>query len=547
MDNGTKKKKNKRHMVNNSNPKSKPKHVQSPLQNSPPQNSPPPNSPPPPPPPKPELKRQPDPFLKQASFVPASLEEASLEEASFVPASLGPASLGPASLEEASLGPASLGQSSFGPASFVPVKVTLVSGTPLQDRTREFINSKQLKDAVEQISPLSVEDEDEDRNLDPVKFRVGAEILKIPETTMNSEKAAEEPPGALPISRIISSSSHPNAPRLLNLHEMVHIFPGLPPETQQLVRVLTLDYYLRNPRLIFACKQLQIKTLCYPLMSQFPGMTLSEIWRGCIDYGNFGGFSLEQFFKWNNIRGTASSTPLERYDVPRGGLPPGTCLVIPMGLVTGEHINHYFLFCIEIDEEGFPNCSIFSAYGSDYVKIPGIKIHVDIVEFNNFIAAVNERPLPRSTHNQDIVNRFIMNYFLDGFTGEHVLHYLEYEGDSNYRECGNNADYEPYYVPNTRPNQRPDYGIYSRNQVYSVLSFKRREIKECYYGDFHVYSFDSLTSEIDAAAQRMAAAPTMSAGRGKPRKKRTKKLRKYKSKRLRLKLKSSALSKRVRK
>ena len=174
-----------------------------------------------------------------------------------------------------------------------------------------------------------------------------------------------------------------------------------------------------------SCRHLQVLYLSFPLMKLFPEphnrQLLSKIWNTAVKVSS----KLDKFYTWNE----AMAMPYEELETI-----PTSDGVYPMGLVInkGTHVCHYFLLLIEY---GIPY--IYSAYGSDYVRMYPKKTRLNKKDFSTFIEAVNtyNKDSPdkydndcRDETNQAIIDKFITEYFLNSGDGDDLT-YID-EGDS---------------------------------------------------------------------------------------------------------------------
>jgi hypothetical protein len=248
--------------------------------------------------------------------------------------------------------------------------------------------------------------------------------LKIIKHTLSNSELPPLPETS-ELVRTVSSSSQDGEP-IMKTSLFRQLSNGiLTPEIQQLIRQSSNGVTLRFPKGTTSCRHLQLLYLVFPLMKLFPEphdrQLLSKIWNTAIKVSP----KLDQFYTWNK----ANTMPYEELETI-----PTTDGVYPMGLVKneGEHVCHYFLLLIE---RGKPY--IYSAYGSDYVRMYPKKTELIEDEFATFIQAVNtytkDKPDKyendcRDEKNQAIINGFITTYFLSS-GDKKPLTYID-EGES---------------------------------------------------------------------------------------------------------------------
>jgi len=332
------------------------------------------------------------------------------------------------------------------------------------------------------------------------------DCLTAPLNELEFNPEPNRPPNAPPdveaLKRSISSSQDGIPIMKPSIFRAISGIGVLTPEIDKLIKqASTLGVTLRFPKGTTSCRHLQLLYLVFPFMEHFPPekhdrQLLSKIWRAAIKFSK----ELDNFYTWNK----ADATNPDVFDPSTFPMEDG---VYPMGLVRNEgtHVCHYFLLLVERGR-----AYIYSAYGSDYVRMYPKKTPLDWGRFIAFIGAVNTykpgHPTDRNDSGcrdgaaQGIVDQFIEDYFLSSGDGN-TLTYVDEADDEEKKTTISEAE-----------------GIREELKTYSI--------------PFQVIHFDQLKAQLKDAVDRAFTRGVFSGG------KRTKR----RTKRLRLKLRVHSFS-----
>lgn len=161
----------------------------------------------------------------------------------------------------------------------------------------------------------------------------------------------------------------------------------------RLVRSLSGACETRNPFGPTSCRQVQLLRMLTPLANN--RKDLSALWRGALEHP-FLGPPLVEFFHQNRAHSLVN-----REESLLDVLEPRHT-ILPFVLARRQYVLHYFLILVTGDKY-----SIYSAYGSDYVRIHPQEIPLDLDEFFHFIESVHKDSIGE-------IHRFIRKYFLEG-------------------------------------------------------------------------------------------------------------------------------------
>jgi len=218
-------------------------------------------------------------------------------------------------------------------------------------------------------------------------------------------------------------------------------------KVQGIIRQRSIGVCTRHAPGTTSCRHLQMLFLLYGLANCIATNTgqsekvrsiLSHLWHAAIEYDPL----LKRFYSYND---TTAINDRIQLNATHGSLFDGRC-VFPMGLIKSRndclHIFHYFILLKE-DNEYF----IYNANGSDYLRAHPKKIKITIDEFMAFIDAVNTKDKP------ELVKLFILTYFMEGAS---IPRYFD-EGDSKTKfltipkgkclELALYDDFDVYYFP----------------------------------------------------------------------------------------------------
>jgi hypothetical protein len=170
----------------------------------------------------------------------------------------------------------------------------------------------------------------------------------------------------------------------------------------KLVRRLSGAPETRCPLGPVSCRQVQLLRMITPLAKT--RKDLSELWRGALSHTILGP-PLVQFFH-NNMADALHNIIITPWNI--NDVFSLRQKMLPFVLSRREHVLHYFLILVKGDKY-----FIYSAYGSDYVRIHPLEIELDMDEFMKFIENANTDKAFRDF--------FIRKYFLEGGSQQNYI------------------------------------------------------------------------------------------------------------------------------